>query len=246
MRLSELKKGQVWMLEHPRRIVRIGEPTTIEIQVMKSMGGGHVPDIENVPAVRVAVTMPDRAIEGFQSEEDAEMIAELVQGVLRSPDRIKGARWDEVWAERAVHKIQTPVGSAAKELRAQEMQLYCAESHGRQQKQDRSSPVVNGPISGKLIPAELVPADQFEVRKLLRPGRKCAGCQEPLEAVAQGTLCANCRAAIEMANEPAPARPKAKQKKRTAKRSKPKPKATPSLQEQFEPDIEPVTADVEG
>ncbi len=212
MRISELETGQVWLLENPRRIGRIEKQTIIEAPTMTSVGGGQVADIEERPAYEVTVTLADKPIQGMQSEDAADMTATLKTSIQNTGDAVKGDIWIEVWCERAVPTVKTPEGSVAKILeRTPILQLYCAESHGRQAKQDRTSPVVNCEVSGKLVPPALVPAGQFE--GLIRGSkgvatpysvdvRRCEGCGSPLERGALGHICSACRDGLQRQNMP--------------------------------------------
>ncbi len=164
LRLKELKKGEVYYVEEPNRVVRIGGRTSAQF---KTRDG-----IEEKPAVQVDSTLATVEIEGLVDEFQAADNTRLATQLEGRDDT-----WEETWTERSVHPIHFNNKHAVRELNEKEwvVQLYCFSDSGRRIRLQRTCPIKNKPIVGQKVPASAFPmgelTDAEKARKAVAAAR---------------------------------------------------------------------------
>jgi len=208
MRLDEVKKGQIWLLDAPKRIARIEAKTQIEVQTAVTVQGKTMPQMAVESAFQAIVTIPHMPIEGYIDDEEALNMAYLRQSLTDVPEMLPkgeltvcrfGTVWHEVWAQRVVHPLVNPPRSMAfVDEEKLELQVYCHAQYGVSRTMERSSPARGMVITGVLLDKGIVPNGMFNAAEKKRPAKNaCAGCGQPS---AEGVLCAICRQKLNRSN----------------------------------------------
>lgn len=101
--VHDVNPGDVWFMDHPRRIVKIGEKFTLRVFNPRENR------TENQPAVRCTATLADKEIPGVVDEYAAANNTRFLKAMRDScareghPD---DRAWEEVWAERDVPPVR--------------------------------------------------------------------------------------------------------------------------------------------
>ena len=167
--LKGLDPGMVILLDHPRRVARIEGPTTYNIVVETRENNRPIKTISQKPAVQVTVAILDKSLGEMVSETELAQMCIVRDSVLACPDDYNDAQWAEKWGTRPCGILVNPVKSAA--YRSEDkwgLQLYCAEVEGRNPEREATSPVCNRPVTGQVVPHELVPDGLFRTPVELR------------------------------------------------------------------------------
>jgi len=169
--LSDLKNGQVWMIDEPGRIARIGKKTKVETIVITQKDRR----LETRDAVEVTATIPAKPIDGFvsarQAGDNVELLGTLVENLAY--DQPDERAWTEIWSERIVPNLLKNKKSGAlyrdTDFGPYHKELYCHEVKGRGRRTEGlpgtragSSRIAGKKVWGKLVPKEAVPAGLFE------------------------------------------------------------------------------------
>jgi len=156
--LSGFQVGQVWFVGNLVRIARVEEITTVEHWIRRSDTNQRVRIQKD--AVRVRVTIPDRPIPGFVTDDEARTNHEI-KSTLAAMDGAKDHVWEEFWAVRDVPVVKSNHGALYTDDGELAPQLYCHSQKGRTTDSEKSSPVRNTKVECSLVPAEDVPDGLF-------------------------------------------------------------------------------------
>lgn len=173
--VHDAEPGQVWFMDHPRRIVKIGEKFTLRVFNPRQNRN------DNQPALKCLATLPSKEIPGvvdaFTAQNNARFLKAMHQSCAREghpDDRV----WEEVWAERDVSPVRIgKLGAPYVDDRAQPVpQSYVYEEIGRHPNRGGRKEVQPGgtvrwhggsssargsTLSGILIPETDVPLGMF-------------------------------------------------------------------------------------
>jgi len=162
-RLSDIRVGQVWLVDHPRRVCYVvsKQPT----EVPDSITGTAI----SQDAFIVRSSVAHKVIPGFVGEEEANAASLNLEAILRS-ERGKGLQeneWTELWGEQLCYPLKRDKRSGAVMVdetvpERRLARLVALDEDGRSPMRMKSSSVINRPITGKIIPSHLVPAGLFK------------------------------------------------------------------------------------
>ncbi len=151
--LAELQDDQVWLLGSPVRIARISGKSSISF-----IDRGQP---ASKPVVTAEVAIVTQAIPDRISEEEARCGRIIVQSLVGGTSG--PGKWTEMWAERAVHPVETVGNTKAAFLNDSKPmipQTYVHGESGRAARTVRESPLNGGVVNGVLL--EAVPEGIFE------------------------------------------------------------------------------------
>ena len=172
--LDMLKKGDVWLVITPRRLIKVGARGIVSA-MMPQDDGNKV--LKQFPAINLWAVVPDIAIEGFVDEPEARkgrMIAGGLIKTLRDDKLVPGYQqfdeygqgryprvWQEVVFEKNVNPLKRHPKSVAMILDEERLvpRLFVGEYTGRA---PGSLNAYQAMIEGVKIPKELVPKDLWK------------------------------------------------------------------------------------
>jgi len=154
-RLKDFKEGDVFLVETPKRIVKIIGRDVVEIT--NSMSG----EVREYQALRTISTLPIKPIEGFVTPDEAKSAATVGPSLERTQPPPPTPKWHETWIEQAIVRTRT-VGRYKiidESATPRPIKVICYDDD---RPRKRHHALTGKIITGWFIPAELVPPGLFE------------------------------------------------------------------------------------
>jgi len=105
--ISKLQPGDMFMLTGTRRMAKVVGPDVVTVMHKPTRENGGQGRIEEIPAVRVNVTVPTVMIDGMVSKKQAKAGQNILEGLLGlgEDDEYDNRVWQELWSTRQVGRI---------------------------------------------------------------------------------------------------------------------------------------------
>jgi len=162
MRMSNVQVGQAWVMESPKRVVRVVAETVMELADDQKR-------MQQQPCFLCEATIPIVPIKGHVGKREAKGNILLRKGIeseaaFDPDDSPADHTWNEVWAERFLYGLTRQRGFLAVNDAATAPKLpilCCVKTMGRDQTRKKSSPIEGTRLGGELINPRDLPADLF-------------------------------------------------------------------------------------
>lgn len=187
MRMGHVQVGQVWMMEAPKRLVKVVEQTMVELPDDQKR-------MRQEPCFACKATVPTLPIKGHVGKKEAKGNILLCEGIRQEAaadpeDTPADYEWTEVWAERFLFGLvkhprwPVPVVNDAEKAPRYPI-LCCVQAIGRDTTRKASSPIEGTRLGGALVNPKDVPAGLFgesDAKETARPEADGEG-TSPVEA----------------------------------------------------------------
>ena len=150
--LDKLRKGAVYLVDGPTRIVKVTEITTRSVPQKDT----SVPSQQ--PVVKVMATIPTKTIRGFVTNRQAKQRRAIFKAIPA------GKFWEETWGEKVVDGLIMKSGVLVEtdDPKLRVVKLWCFAEFGRMSKHTRTSAVINREVVPRLIPPGVLPGGMFD------------------------------------------------------------------------------------
>uniref|UniRef100_A0A6M3LBI7 Uncharacterized protein n=1 Tax=viral metagenome TaxID=1070528 RepID=A0A6M3LBI7_9ZZZZ len=159
LRLKDFKKGDVWLIDDPKRICKVVETRQIEVTTRTG--------VETEDAVEVLSTLRTKPIKGLVDEKEAAECETLIKGLRDYGDD----EWSELWAERSVNPVEMVRKKGVFERIEGKwvVEVYCEDERGRRARlagepkgRCGTCPIRKKRIDGIKVPPGDVPVGLFK------------------------------------------------------------------------------------